>query len=116
MRFSVNINKATMKAVEENPKKIMYATAWNTLQKTIPYIPHDTYRMRNSSIAYGVRPTQNGFTIGSATYYAPDVWNYSQNDTNWTPPLPVYSKWYEVIWDRFGNSIFKSAVDKYRLK
>lgn len=112
MRYEIKWKAGAKQRIKASPNKIIYATAWNTLQKTIPFIPWDTKRMRNSSMAYGVKQTPNGYQIGSATYYARKVWLYNQTRTHWSHP-PVYSRWYAVIWKREGNQIFEDAVKKY---
>ena len=93
---------------------ITYAVARQTLDRTYPYIPKLTGKMRKTSMAAGVRGQNGDYYIGSYTNYAKYVWVMPKS-TNWSEPN-TFGKWYEKIWKKQGKSIVDSCVGRYSLK
>lgn len=111
----INLNTKLGKELINTSDKMIYTIARTTLDLTAPIIPFNTGKLRSSSYAYGVKPIDNGYEIGSNTYYASDVWNLNADETNWTTPGTT-SKWYATEWNRKRNNIVSQSISKWRLK
>ena len=93
---------------------VVFNTARITLDLTnskghFPYLSGDLNR---AAMAEGVR------TLGNKTYglgadgadYAPEVWKYPQNGTNWTNP-ETYAQWYMTEFKNDKELIMSRAVE-----
>nr|DAL31256.1 MAG TPA_asm: Minor capsid protein [Caudoviricetes sp.] len=100
--------------IKDNPNKILYTVARQTLDITYKHIPMDTGKMRKSSMSAGVRGSKGDYYVGSYTSYAKKVWNYGLG-TNWTTP-DTFGKWYKVIYDKNSTLFLDRAIERNKLK
>jgi hypothetical protein len=113
-KVKVNWYPGAKQKIMNAPNVITYAIARQTLDRTLPYIPKDTGRMRKTSMAAGVRGTAGHYYIGSYTKYAKYVW-VMPNSTNWSEP-GTFGRWYARIWKRQGKNITASCVERNKLQ
>ena len=109
MSIQFKWNIGAKQKILDQPPKITYAIARQTLDMTLPTIPKDTGTMRKSSMSAGVRKVGNKYKIGSYTNYAKAV--YAMGDkTNWTTPGTT-GKWFAKMW-KLKKSIILNNVEK----
>lgn len=122
MRVELNIDKSTLKEINEVSDKVMYAIATQTLSKVIsskatPYGKdtkgHRGGEMQRSMTEMGVREDARGYVIGNYTNYAQYVYKMGAG-TNWTNPL-TQPQWLDYIWDTQGQTIVNNCVKEYKL-
>lgn len=94
--------------------KIMYSIVRQTLDRTFPHIPLKSGKMRQTSMAAGVRGSNGDYYIGSYTDYAKSVWVMPKS-TNWTEP-GTFGKWYQKIYTKQKKSIVGIAIKENELK
>lgn len=116
-KASINVkwNKGVQEEITHNtPSKIMYDVAENTLAMTFPTIPELTGKMKQSSLAHGVKGSGLNYTIGSYTNYASYVYVMPKK-TNWTTP-GTNAYWFNEAWLKYGKSIVSEAAERNKLK
>lgn len=119
--FKVNWNAKAQKTLKEYPDKIVYTVARMTLDRTLPKIPLSNMvnsgNLRRTSMSASVRGSNGNYYIGSYTNYAMAVYTMEDRhpNVNWSTP-GTNGKWYKRTWDKDGNSILKSAVERNELK
>lgn len=116
MRYK--INPKLNSSLKEYSDKVMWTCARKTLDMSIQVIPSDTRTMRVASSGFrgtGVVKINNGYEIGSDTFYASDVWNYDDANTNWTTP-GTRNKWFLKTWNKNQKIIKQLAVKGTKLK
>lgn len=115
MIFSVEVQLAPhlQRNLTQASDKIIYAVAQETLRESRTTIPMRTGKMRNSSMAAGVKGSNLDYYIGSYTKYASSVWNFP-DDTHWTTP-GTNNRWYERVWKSKNALITKNAVERNKL-
>ena len=87
----------------------VYRTARMTLDFTIPHIPYRTGDLNKSSLAFGVQGQDKVYSLGAGVPYAKYVWNFDQNNTNWTNPRS-YSQWFLTEFRNQKETILGNAV------
>lgn len=115
-------NKATQKKLATLPKKIIEEVATDLLGKSYPTIPMSSAlernanrgRLRRETVAKGVQSKGNIVFLESPTFYASFVWDMNDSKTNWSTP-GTGSEWFEKTWQKQGNSITKSAIERNKL-
>ena len=113
--IKVNWIKGVQEEITHNtPDKIMYDIAENTLAITYPTIPELTGKMKQTSLAHGVKGSNLNYTIGSYTNYASYVYVMSKK-TNWTTP-GTNAYWFNEVWVKHSKSIVSEAVERNKLK
>lgn len=101
-------------ALMSAPDKMMYAIARQTLDRSLVHIPFKSGKMRQTSMAAGIRGSNGNYYIGSYTDYAKYVW-VMPNTTNWTEP-GTFGKWYQEIYTKQKKSIVGIAIKENKLK
>lgn len=122
MNFAVNTEvewePGAQNKLKEAPDKIVYTIARITLDKTYPHIPLSNRvnagKLRQTSMAAGVRGSNGNYYIGSYTDYAKYVWDMG-NGTNWSTP-ETFGKWYKEVFNKYFNNIQKIAIERNELK
>ena len=106
-------NTTTLNGLKHIPDDILYTMARETLDMSVAteVIPMDTHRMKNSSVAAGVRGGSGDYYIGSYTSYASSVWNMPQESTNWTNPKS-HNKWFVYTLNNHRQTIIDTAINK----
>lgn len=111
----VKWNKGVKEEITHNtPSKIMQDVAEITLNTTFPTIPELTGKMRQTSMAHGVKGSGLDYTIGSYTNYASIVY-VKPKSTNWTTP-GTNAYWFNEVWVKKGKAITSEAVERNKLK
>lgn len=114
-KVEVKWNRTAKKEITETtPNRIVYECARRLLDMSYITIPKDSGKMRLTSTSRGVFTEGKGYAIGSFTDYAKFVWNLPEKRTHWSTPGTT-SKWYARYWERYGESIFKNAVERNNL-
>lgn len=103
------IKELPVKEIKGFENEVVYTTARNTLDFTIPHIPYLTGKLRNTSLAFGVKGQNMVYSLGAEVPYAKYVWNYDQDTTNWTNPRS-YSKWFYTEFRNQKETILNNAV------
>ena len=113
IKVSVSIPKEMpVKQLDNFIDKTVYNTARITLDRTAPHIPRLSGDMERAIAGYGVRGHNKSYDLGyTSTNYAPIVWDYPQNTTNWTNPLS-YSKWFITEFKNSKDKITRQAVNQ----
>ena len=106
----------TEKKIKRIPDEVLYATAKQTLDLSVPIIPMSIGRplsgeLRRSSVSGGVRSCEGGYYIGSFTKYASAVWNFDDDTTNWST-IGTHSQWYVRTLKEKGKIILDNAVNQ----
>lgn len=122
MNFAVNTEVEWVPGAKEKlkdaPDNIVYTVARITLDKTYPHIPLskkvNAGKLRQTSMAAGVRGSNGNYYIGSYTDYAKYVWDMGDG-TNWSTPN-TFGKWYEEVFKKNFNNIVKTAIERNELK
>ncbi|MBO7712723.1 MAG: hypothetical protein J6S85_04375 [Methanobrevibacter sp.] len=111
MEITVQVvpNQKTMNGLQRLPDRVMYSIARQTLDMAYTTIPKDKGRLRNSSMAGGVRGSNSNYYIGSYTGYASSVWK--MENVNWTTP-GTSGKWYAKTLQRHGATIMNNAINQ----
>lgn len=106
-------NTKTYENLKKLPDETLFAMAKQTLDLTVSkeFIPMDTHRMKNSSVAGGVRGSNGDYYIGSYTSYASSVWRMPQDTTNWTNDKSK-SQWFAYTLNRYKQTIIDTAINK----
>lgn len=108
-------NKQVQIGLNKIPDDILYTTAKETLDMSVPTIPMSNIKghsgtLRRSSTAGGVRGGNGDYYIGSYTNYASSVWKMPDS-TNWTTP-GTNNKWYARTLKEYGLMIIDNAINK----
>lgn len=115
MNIGVSVSipkKLPVKQLDNFVDRTVYNTARITLDRTHSHIPRLTGNMERDIIGYGVRGSNKTYALGfSSANYAPIVWNYPQNRTNWTNPRS-YSKWFITEFKNSKEQITHQAVNQ----
>lgn len=115
-------NKSVQKELQNIPDKIVQSVARETLNRTYPTIPMSSAldrnanrgRLRRETVAKGVQKKNTSYYLESPTYYANYVYNFKDNETNWSTP-GTNSQWFVKTWNKQGKSILSSAVERNKL-
>lgn len=119
--FKVNWNANAQRKLEEYPDKVVYTVARITLDKAYPTIPLSNMvnagKLRQSSASAGVRGSNGNYYVGSYTNYAMAVYTMEERfpKVNWTTPGTT-GKWYQKLWDKQGNAILQTAIERNVLR
>lgn len=103
------IKELPEKQIRGFENEVVYRTARMTLDFTIPHIPYRTGDLNKSSLAFGVQGQDKVYSLGAGVDYAKYVWNYDQNNTNWTNPRS-YSRWFQTEFRNQKETILNNAV------
>lgn len=113
VKFEPNLK--TEKGLKKIPDDVLYSIARQTLDLSYTTIPlsgeKNAGKLRNTSMAHGVRKGYGGYFIGSFTNYAQYVWKMNDERTNWTTP-GTHSQWYARTLKEKGKMILDNAVNK----
>lgn len=120
VEFKVNFYAEARKKLEEYPDKVVYTVARITLDKAYPTIPLSNKvgsgKLRQSSASAGVRGGNGNYYVGSYTSYAMAVYTMEdRHNVRWSTPGTT-GQWYKKLWDKQGNAILNSAVERNELK
>lgn len=110
----VNWYPGKKKEVLEASDKIMYAIARQTLDRSLIHIPFKSGKMRQTSMAAGVRGSDGNFYVGSYTDYAKYVWVMPRK-THWSEP-GTFGKWYQETYKKFMKNIVSISIKENELK
>ncbi len=106
---------AKEKLCNTTPDTIMFEIARETLDHSYPTIPKLTGKTRGTTLAKGVQGSDCKYKIGSYTDYASIVYVRDNNRTNWTTP-GTNSYWFSDFFQKYGQSIINSVVERNKLK
>lgn len=115
MSVTININKKTMKKLEEMPDLITYAIARQILDRigSSKIIPYKTGKMEMTMFQNGVKGSDSNYYIGNFTNYAKYVYKMPQS-VNWTNPLSK-AQWFDTYWKSNSQMIINNVVARYKL-
>jgi hypothetical protein len=102
------------KLINEVPDRIVYEVARETLDLVMPTIPERTGKMKQTTLARGVQGGNKEYKIGSYTNYASYVYVMPEK-THWTTP-GTNAYWFSEYWQKHGQSIMNSVVERNKLK
>lgn len=108
-------NDKTKLLLEQAPEKILRQVARQTLDYTgsTKVTAYDTGKTERSMYSQGVQGDfEQGFYIGNFTDYA--EYPYNMSNVNWKNES-TQPKWFEYIWEKYGNGIFENAVRTNKL-
>lgn len=115
MNINVNVSvpkQLPTKQLNNFVDRTVYNIARTTLDETAPHIPRLSGNMERDIFGYGVRGNNKTYSLGFITAnYAPIVWNYPQNKTNWTNPMS-YSKWFITDFKNNKEKITRQSVSQ----
>ena len=111
---SVKWEPGAKMALMSAPDKMMYAIARQTLDRSLVHIPFKSGKMRQTSMAAGIRGSNGNYYIGSYTDYAKYVWVMPRN-TNWSEP-GTFGKWYQETYKKFMKNIVSISIKENELK
>lgn len=110
---------AQEKLLNQYPDKIMYQVASMVLDLSYTTIPLSNRKgrgkLRQTSKAAGVRGSDKEYYIGSYTDYAKYVWVMPNESTHWSTP-GTNSEWYKRYWNKSGQSIISTVLERNKLK
>lgn len=126
--YTFTKNKKTYQELEEFPDKIVFEFARQLLDLTIPTIPmskpsgmsfgtksgHTSGYLRRSTANAGVKNSGKTVYLESPAEYAPIVYNYPDNKTNWSTP-GTHSQWFDRMYKQQGKAIFDRVSERYKL-
>lgn len=112
VKFTWNNNSD--KKLLKVPDKVVYECARRTLDLTYTKIPLSNRKyagkLRQSTMAGGVKGSNGIYSLGSYTSYAKYVYNMREN-AHWTTP-GTNNKWFERTWKEKGSLIKKQAIER----
>ena len=110
---------AQNKLLNVYPDNIVYQVARMTLDMAYTIIPlskrKNAGQLRRSSMAAGVRGSNKNYYIGSYTDYAKYVWVMPDESTHWSTP-GTHSEWYKRYWNKSGQSVINTVLERNKLK
>jgi hypothetical protein len=110
---------AQNKLLNVYPDTIVYQVARMTLDMSYTTIPlsnrKNAGQLRRTSMAAGVRGSNENYYIGSYTDYAKYVWKMPNESTNWSTP-GTNSQWYLRYWNKSGKSVINTVLERNKLK
>lgn len=110
---------AKEKLLNEYPDNIIYQVARMTLDMSYETIPlskrKNAGKLRQTSTSAGVRGSDKNYYIGSYTDYAKYVWEMPNESTNWSTP-GTQSEWYKRVWDKKGQNILNTVLERNKIK
>lgn len=109
--YQIKWNNSVKNFLQRVPEEILYITAKQTLDLSVPIIPQDTGKMKKTSMGRGVRKTTGGYYIGSFTNYASSVWKMDDMTTKWTTE-GTHSQWYARTLKEKGTVITNNAINQ----